>query len=293
MIIGCLIFIGLFAYMVARFYESGEAQALFADLRKFYKSLGIPGRVIIGVFFVIMAYRGGAKPPPVTSSIYRTLFWHGSDIWALLPANEADQAARNKIASATNSIEQATNIANQVSSFVDTNNVVTLSFDWHSPNRLPYHDRQNVLGRTVWVQPTNIAGVAYEDHYVAFNESATTNPAVILIEYSRRLDNGTIQRISSPTITNSYPDMVPVTLQSGVHTCYWFRCEVPAAFTNCCVRDWNGEALFGSPEGSGKGFDLLGTLVVDDGDNIWQGSTTNIVIGAKTNAVKNGVILED
>jgi hypothetical protein len=86
--------------------------------------------------------------------------------------------------------------------------------------------------------------------------------------------------------------MVPVTLQSGVHTCYWFRCEIPVAFTNCCVRDWNGETLFGSPEGSGKGFDLLGTLLIDDGDNIWEGATTNMVIGVKTNAVKNGVILQ-
>jgi hypothetical protein len=137
--------------------------------------------------------------------------------------------------------------------------VITYSFDWHSPNRLPYHARQNVLGRTVWVTPTNVNGVACEDHYVAFNESATTNPAVILIEYTRKLDDGTILRYSSPTITNSYPVMVPVNLQSGSHTCYWFRCEIPLAFLNCCVRDWNGEALFGSPQDSGKGFDLLGT----------------------------------
>jgi hypothetical protein len=288
-----LIFGGLFAFLIVRYYESGEAQALMADLRKFYKSLGIPGRVILGVFLVVMAYRGGAKAPPVTSSMYRTLFWHGDDIWALLPANEAKEAAEAKVATATDSIAQATNIANQVTYYVETNNVVTLSFDWHSPNRLPYHDRQNVLGRTVWVTPTNILGVLYEDHYVAFNESATTNPAVILIEYSRRLDDGTVQRFISPTITNSFPTMYPITVQSGTHTCYWFRCEVPAAFTNCCVRDWNGEALFGSPEGSNKGFDLLGTLVVDDGDNIWQGSTTNIVVGGVTNEVRNGIILEN
>jgi hypothetical protein len=59
------------------------------------------------------------------------------------------------------------------------------------------------------------------------------------------------------------------------------------------VRDWSGEALFGSPEDSGKGFDLLGMLLIDDGDNIWEGATTNMVFGAITNAVANGVILED
>lgn len=250
-------------------------------------------RKIILICSVLFSLSSTANESTPLVSLYRMLFWHASDIWALLPANEAQQSAEAKVSTATNSIAQATNLASQVTSYVETNNVMTLSFDWHSPNRLPYHDRQNVLGRTVWVQPTNIAGVVYEDHYVAFNESATTNPAVILIEYARKLDNGTVQRFSSPTITNSFPEMFPITVQSGVHTCYWFRCEVPAAYTNCCVRDWNGEALFGSPEGSGKGFDLLGTLVVDDGDNIWQGSTTNIVIGGVTNEVRNGIILED
>jgi hypothetical protein len=123
------------------------------------------------------------------------------------------------------------------------------------------------------------------------NEAATTNPAVILIEYARTLDNGTVERWSQPTITNSYPVMVPIYLQSGNHTCYWFRCEVPIALTNS-VRDWNGEALFGAPDGSGNGFDLLGTLIIDDGDNIWEGATTNMVVNGVTNAVQNGIILE-
>jgi hypothetical protein len=240
-------------------------------------------------FFSGSAFAGENTP---IASLFRMLFWHGSDVWALTHAATSNELAAASITYATNAVVIATNTAAQVEAYVSTNDVVTISFDWHSPNRLPFHDRQNVLGRTVWVQPTNILGVAYEDHYVAFNESATTNPAVILIEYSRKLDNGTVQRFSSPTITNSYPVMVPITLQSGVHTCYWFRCEIPAAFTNCCVRDWNGEALFGSPEGSGKGFDLLGTLLIDDGDNIWEGATTNMVINGRTNSVKNGVILE-
>jgi hypothetical protein len=242
------------------------------------------------VLFCFICGSASARESTPIASLFRILFWHGSDIWALKGAATSNELAAASIASATNSMAQATNTSALVTSYVDTNDVVTFSFDWHSPNRLPYHDRQNVLGRTVWVQPTNILGVLYEDHYVAFNESATTNPAVILIEYSRKLDNGTVQRFSSPTITNSYPVMVPVNLQSGSHTCYWFRCEVPMAFTNA-VRDWNGETLFGSPEGSGKGFDLLGTLLIDDGDNIWAGATTNMVVNGVTNAVKNGVIL--
>jgi hypothetical protein len=289
---GCIVLLWL-AWMITRYYESGEAQKLGRELHKLWKDLGIPGRTVMITFTVMCTLYGGSKAPGPTGSLYRMLFWHGNDIWALTGAATANELAAASIVAATNSIVIATNTAAQVDSFIDTNDVVTFSFDWHSPNRLPYHDRQNVLGRTVWVAPTNIAGVAYEDHYVAFNELATTNPAVILIEYARKRDDGTVERYSSPTITNSYPLMVPVSLQSGVHTCYWFRCAVPVAYTNgCCVRDWNGEALFGSPTGSGKGFDLLGTLLIDDGDNIWEGATTNMVVGAKTNAVKNGVILE-
>lgn len=220
------------------------------------------------------------------ASLFRVLFWHGQD-WALSSAFEDNTTSHQAVATSTNAIRIATNTAALVTSFVATNNVVTLSFDWHSPNRLPYHDRQNVLGRTVWVHPTNIMGTLYEDHYVAFNEAATTNPAVILIEYSRTRDDGTVERYNAPTITNSYPVMVPVNLQSGSHTCYWFRCEVPLAFTNA-VRDWNGEALFGG----GKGFDLLGTIIIDDGDNIWEGATTNMVVNGVTNAVRNGFLLE-
>lgn len=95
------------------------------------------------------------------ASLYRILFWHGSDIWALKSATTSNDLATTSIAIATNLMAQATNISAQVTSYVETNDVVTYSFDWHSPNRLPYHDRQNVLGRTVWVQPTNILGVLY------------------------------------------------------------------------------------------------------------------------------------
>lgn len=243
------------------------------------------------ILFCFLSGSACAGESTPLAGLFRLLFWHGQE-WSLLGAYTDNSEARSAISYSTNAVNVATNTAAEVVEFVETNNVITLSFDWHSPNRLPYHDRQNVLGRTVWVSPTNINGVAYEDHYVAFNEAATTNPAVILIEYAAKADDGSIQRWSSQTITNSYPNMYPITVQSGTHTCYWFRCEVPLAITNCCVRDWSGEALFGSPEGSGKGFDLLGTLVIDDGDNIWEGATTNMVVNGITNAVKNGVILE-
>jgi hypothetical protein len=111
---------------------------------------------------------------------------------------------------------------------------------------------------------------------------------VILIEYAKTLDSGEVERFSATVVTNSYPVTTPVALASGTYNCYWFRCAVPIAYTND-VRDWNGEALFGSPSNSGKGFDLLGTLVLDDGGSVWVGATTNIVMSGATNTFRNGV----
>lgn len=278
------------AYLVAKYYESGAAKQLAAELSRVWKSLGIAGKTVAFFLVFMCTLTGGSKETPALSSVFRMLFWHGQD-YALASALNSNTASLEAIYATTNAIETATNNAADAVAFVATNHIVTYSFDWHSPNRLPYNDSQNVLGRTVKVATTNIGGILHEDHYVAFNEQATTNPAVILIEYAWTLDDGTIERFSSPTITNSYPVLVPVVLQSGTNFCYWFRCQVPDAFTNS-LRDWNGEALFGSPAGSGKGFDLLGTLVIDDGDNIWEGATTNMIVGGITNAVKNGIILE-
>ena len=54
------------------------------------------------------------------------------------------------------------------------------------------------------------------------------------------------------------------------------------------------DTTFGSPSGSGRGFDLLGTLVVDDGNDIWVGASTNIFMGSITNEFRNGInITED
>lgn len=287
-----IIIMGFVAYFIVRAYESGTARAFLSELRRVWRSWGVPARCIMAALLVLCAVDGRTKGASPVAGLYRMLFW-SPQAWTLLPSVQDTAAASSANAAGADAIDVATNTASAVVEYADTNTVVTLSFDWHSPNRLPFHDRQNVLGRTVWVSPTNINGVLYEDHYVAFNEAATTNPAVILIEYAAmQADGMTMLRFQAETVTNSYPVQVPITLQSGVHTCYWFRCAVPVAFTNGCARDWNGEALFGAPQDSGKGFDLLGTLVVDDGDNVWVGASTNMVVDGVTNEVSNGIIVE-
>lgn len=268
------------AYMLARMYESG----LHRDLYRMWRTMSRPAKWLAIICIAVWAQYGGSKGTAPIAKLFTLLLWNPSDVWELYVPRQNVQAAESNN---TTTVENAAFVSNAVA----THSVATLSFDWSARERLPYHDAQNVLASTCAVVATNIGGVLYEDHFVEFNATASTNPAVILIEYARTLDNGTVERYSQKTVTNSYPATSVLNLQSGAHTCYWFRCAVPEAFTNC-VRDWNGEALFGSPSDSGHGFDLLGTLVVDDGNEVWVGATTNIVAGGITNAVKNGIILE-
>lgn len=268
--------IGLWLIPVLFWFGRGVIGAAFAKF--FSQTLG---RKLLILFALAAITITGADKGASVSQIFRLLFFDpAAQTWPL--ADASDDVAETEQAVVT-----VTNLAAQAKEVIDSNEVWTLSFDWHAPDRLPHHERQNVLGWTAAVIPTNIAGTLYEDHYVAFNSNASTNPAVILIEYAQTTPQGVV-RYSAEVVTNSYPDTAVVNLQSGAHTCYWFRVAVPAAFVGS-VRDWNGEALFGSPSGSGRGFDLLGTLVIDDGDDIWVGATTNHVFGAVANEFKNGI----
>lgn len=270
-----MLFLAVMAVFIPIVYASGVVPRAVDWLRR----QDMVTRIVVVLVFSGLAVQGSGKGPAVVRGVLRILFWDHPLTWPL-----SDAYLKTQSAVAANQITESA--LEEVEAY--TNGIVTLSFDWHAPNRLPYHERQNVLAWTASVVPTNIAGVLYEDHFVAFNAGASTNPAVILIEYAGRREDGSIERYSAPVVTNSYPDTSVVTLQSGAYTCYWFRVAVPAAFTNS-VRDWNGEALFGSPAGSGKGFDLLGTLVVDDGNDVWVGATTNHVLGGVTNEFRNGI----
>jgi len=270
-----MLFLAVMAVFIPIVYASGVVPRAVDWLRR----QDMVTRIVVVLVFSGLAVQGSGKGPAVVRGVLRMLFWDHALTWPL-----SDAYLKTQSAIAANGITEAALAEVEAVS----NEVVTLSFDWHAPNRLPYHERQNVLAWTAAVVPTNIDGTLYEDHFVAFNAGASTNPAVILIEYAGRREDGTVERYSAQVVTNSYPDTSVVTLQSGSYTCYWFRVAVPEAFTNS-VRDWNGEALFGSPEGSGRGFDLLGTLVVDDGNDIWVGASTNHVFGAVTNEFKNGI----
>lgn len=268
-------------FLLAVLIQSSAFKGILRELRIApWRSL-----LVFAIAVLWFTVQGTTKAPDVVEKMMRLLFWDPASPWQLQMPHDAAESAKEDVTAATNVMAMA-------EAAVTNAEIYTISFDWHSPNRLPYHYRQNVMGYVAAVIPTNIAGILYEDHYVSFNATASTNPAIITIEYAQTLDDGTAERYSANVTTNSYPDTHIVELQSGSYTCFWFRCAVPAAVTNC-VRDWNGEALFGGPVGSDTGFDVLGTLVVDDGDNVWVGATTNMVIGTGTNIVRNGFITED
>lgn len=251
-------------------------------LRDFLRENGRVATALMVAFFVVCADTAVTKEgPTVIQRMFRVLFWDPYQPWVL-------DGADRMINGAEEAVDQAREDLDYIEDATDGADTYTISFNWDAPDRLPYHERQNVLAWTPWVAQTNINGTLYEDHYVEFNAHASTNPAVILIEYARTRDDGTVERYTGEVVTNSYPDTVVLELQSGSHTCYWFRCAVPLAYTNC-VRDWNGEALFGAPHGSGKGFDLLGTLVIDADGELWVGATTNHVIGGAEHEFVNGI----
>lgn len=274
----------IFLWLVCLLTWLGTSKALAAQwqrIRSVWRSMGIPARTVAIVALSLATLYGGSKSPNPILRMFDVLFWDPGRPWQLASVRSAVDTAQAAVAVASDDLDY-------VEAETSTTQVWTVSFDWHAPDRLPARDRQNIMGWTAQVVPTNINGTLFEDHYVAFNSQASTNPAVILIEYAARRDDGTVERQSARVVTNSYPQTSVVNLQSGAHTCYWFRVAVPEAFTNS-VRDWSGEALFGAPEGSGKGFDLLGTLVVDDGNNVWVGATTNIVLAGATNEFINGI----
>jgi hypothetical protein len=271
-------------WFIVRLHESHAVSAFCAELRRLWRVAGVPGRAFAIAALILATQSAGSKGITPVTRLMRMVFWTPGSPWQLMTAASDADAAAAAVGQAADDIAEASAATNAA--------IWTLSFDWHAPSRLPYHPAQNVLAYTPWVFPTNIGGVAYEDHCVAFNALASTNPAVILIEYARTLDDGTVERHTSGVVTSSYPHTRTVELESGSYECYWFRCAVPVDYTNS-VRNWNGEALFGAPYDTGKGFDLLGTLVVDDGNDVWVGANTNMVLGGVTNIVRNGAITED
>jgi hypothetical protein len=247
---------------------------------------------IVTLFFLMATTHLKADENTPLVSLYRLLFWHASDIWALRQASEDISTATNSTVTAQNMIIEATNKLASITSQIETQEVWTLSFGWPMEDRTPPNERQNVLGECVWRSNVWVNGTLFHDHYVHFNELVSTNPAVLNIEYSKRLDDGSITRWTANVTTNSYPNTSVVDLEHGSYTCYWFRCQCPTALTNCVI-DWDREVVFGAPLDTESGFNVMGVFLIDDeyGD-VWEGISYTNVVGSVTNLWLNGLKVE-
>jgi len=167
----------------------------------------------------------------------------------------------------------------------DATNVAcyTLAADWNHPARDP--NPKNILASLVWVSRTNLSGVVCDIHFVEFSAAPSATPAM-LFDYH---DSSGVTNYVRPAL-GSFPDTVPVSLPSGVHTCYWFRVDVPLAFVPC-LRTWDNEARLGGPVGSDQGFDIAGTLLLDVGGKLWRGRTLSTLIGGVPCEFSNGMLL--
>jgi len=175
----------------------------------------------------------------------------------------------------------ATNLSALTAAELAAAEVTTLTCSWPYQTREP--NAVNQMAHEHWATPTNIAGTLYEDHYIEFSSAPTEAPGMVF-EYTDLLG----ETYNSEAITNSYPTAYPVSLPSGVHSCYRFRCAVPAAFT-ARLRTWTGPVRFGGPVGSSYGLSIAGVFLIDVGSTIWQGRTLTTEIGSNTVEWINGV----
>jgi len=234
---------------------------------------------------VLTVYAATKQPATVEKTIQKILMFNTSTR-ALIPSGltASGDAAADALLQAVYARESAgasiaisaaaTNLAALTAIECTNAAVMNIDFGWS------YHTREpqaiNQMAQVHWVAPTNINGVQCEDHYIEFSAEPTEAPGMV---FNYRDLLGT--EYNAEAFTNSYPDLYPITLPSGVHSCYWFRCEVPIAFTNR-LRRWKGPARFGGPVGSSYGLSIAGTFLVDDGNTIWQGRTLTAEIGSNT-----------
>lgn len=286
-----IILVTLFlAYLLCRYYESGSARAYVGELRRVWKLLGIPGRLVIGSLMVMCTLTGGSKGEPTAlRTLYRQLFWHADDIWALKIASDAIAANNAAFTNVVALVGETTNTVAATESIVSSNIIWTAEFDWLMHDRVPPHDAQNVLSDEPWREDVWIDGIKYHDHYIRFNALVATNPAIISIAYNGvHQQTGERVQLLSDVTTNSYPIAFAITRPSGVYTCYMFRCPVPLALTNSVIG-WDNEVVFGVPPGSTRGFNINGIFVIDRDGQLFIGRTyTNVVCGV-TNVYINGV----
>lgn len=273
--------------IIVHMAESHVCCGLYSELRRMWRAAGIPGRVVAVVMVVMCTQYGGSKGITPVTRLFNMIFWHPTMAWALADQDDDVRDAAASVAAAEADLAAASNMLAEASALIDTQDVWTVSAGWPMADRTPPHDAQNVMGENPWRSNVWINGELFHDHYVAFNASVGTNPAIISIDYTAVNDAGDTARWLASVTTNSYPETSVITLEHGSYTCYWFRCKAPVAITNC-VTDWDREVIFGAPTDE-RGFNIAGTFVVSKDGELWQGRSYTNIVNWITNVLINGV----
>lgn len=252
-------------------------------------------RASLALGLIALVIYASDKPPVSVERVMQSMLMFDPATRSIIPSGKtaSGDTSAATILQAKFAIEQTelaiaistatTNLAALTAVELASTAVMTLDCGWSFENREPA--AVNQMAQDQWVIATNINGVLHEDHYVEFSTTPTEAPGMVF-EYADLLGESHIVE----AITNSYPDLYPVVLPSGVHSCYWFRCVVPAPFTDR-LRTWKGPVRFGGPIGSSYGLSIAGMFLIDDGNSIWQGRTITTQIGSNTVEWIKGVVV--
>lgn len=278
------------AYICLNLYKS----QLWRDLISLWRSLTFWQQAVAVLLVGFFTAYGGQKGSIPTPRKVLSFMFFDSTLAKIFPANvvgESRDAANIMLASINdNLILDAVDscISNTVAMSAAatlgaaTSAVLSVAADW------PYTTRPtpaNIVISQVWCAPTNVNSVLYEDHYLEFSEPPSEAPKIV-IDY--RDQRGNV--FYAEPITNSFPDLIPITLASGVHSCLVFRVQVPLAFV-ANLRTWEDEVRFGGPLGSGYGFEIAGLIVISESGRFWRGLSKSLQIGGQDRTFDNGVLM--
>lgn len=278
------------AYVLCRLGESDT----FVSIADRWRGLSIWQRLTVVALLVSITMYGGAKGPIAVSDRVLSFMFFDPALEEIFPAGvvgEARDAADvmldivndNAVVDATE-INGSNAVATAAEAIAGTNGfaVLSLTADWpHSTREEP----ANIVISQIWVEPTNIVGELYEMRYLEFSAVPSESPSGV-VKFSDQRGNS----VMVEPVTNSYPDLIDIRTQSGIHSCYSFLVKVPEMFCDN-LRTWEDDVKFGGPVGSGYGFEISGLIVVDLDGVYWRGLDADLTIGGELCEFDNGVLM--
>jgi len=277
------------AYVVAVIAENSAIEVLLRRWRK--TSTWI--KYIVVLLILGATFYGGAKAPIVPEKILSFMFFDPS-LEAIFPTGVVGESKKARelmlgvingdltLGAAADNSSNAVFLAAQAIAETNSMSMITLAADWPHTER---PEPANIIASQIWVEPTNVVGELYENRYIEFSSVPSESPRIV-VNYMDQRGNSVLVE----PITNSFPTLVGINVQSGSHSCYWFRVKVPDMFRHN-LRTWEDDVKFGGPIGSGYGFEVAGIIVFGSAGEYWRGIDAELTIGGDSLEFSNGVLM--